>query len=322
MRWIFCVLAVAGVFCAAGEPLRVGIVGCDTSHVIAFTEILNNPKNTGDLAGLRVIAAFAGGSADIPKSIDRVPQYVEKLKAQNVEIMETVEALVAKVDAVLLESSDGRTHLAQLEPVFAAMKPVFVDKPFASNLKDAQAIFRRAKETGTPCFSSSALRFCTGIAAVKRDGVFGAVQGCDAFSPYTTEPHHPDLFWYGIHGVETLFTVMGTGCESVQRIESPHKDVVVIGTWRDGRVGTFRGLAAGKASYGATVFGDKSVGSAGGFTGYEGLVVEIAKFFKSGVAPVTPDETLEIYAFMEAADESKRKGGARVFLADTLKAAQ
>ena len=47
----------------------------------------------------------------------------------------------------------------------------------------------------------------------------------------------------------------------------------------------------------------------GGYGGYEPLVVEIAKFFKTGKPPVSAEETLEIFAFMEAADESKRKGG-------------
>jgi predicted dehydrogenase len=301
----------------AGE-LRVGIIGCDTSHATAFAEILHNPKNTGDLAGLRVVAAYPGGSADIPSSINRVPQFVEKLKAMNVEIVDSVDALLPKVDVVLLESSDGRVHLEQAKKVFAAKKPVFIDKPVSASLKDAVEIFKLAKEAGVPCFTSSALRFCTGVAAVRKEGVFGDVMGCEAWSPYSTEPNHPDLFWYGIHGVETLFTIMGPGCVKVQRVKSDQKDVVVIGTWKDGRIGIFRGLAASKGGYGATVYGTKSVGSAGGFTGYQGLVAAVAKFLKSGEVPVSADESIEIYAFMEAADESKRQDGAAVTIESVM----
>ena len=58
-----------------------------------------------------------------------------------------------------------------------------------------------------------------------------------------------------------------------------------------------------------------------GFGGYLPLVVEIAKFFKTGKPPVAAEETLEIYTFMEAADESKRQGGKSVKLADVLAAA-
>lgn len=305
----------------AGE-VRVGIIGCDTSHVPAFTEFYNGPKNTGDASGVRVVAAFPGGSADIPSSINRVPQFVEKLKSLNIEIVDSVDALVSKVDAVLLESSDGRVHLEQLKPVLKAKKPVFIDKPLGASLKDCIEMFRVVKEAGVPCFSSSSLRFCTGIAAVRKDGAFGDVLGCEAWSPYSTEPHHPDLFWYGIHGTESLFTIMGTGCLMVQRVKSDQKDVVVIGTWSDGRVGIFRGLAASKGGYGATVYGTKATGSAGGFTGYEGLAIEIGKFFKSGKPPVSPEETIEIYAFMEAADESKRQNGAPVSLQTVLDAAK
>lgn len=325
LRVILFVLVLAEAFVIgdtrAGE-IRVGIIGCDTSHVPAFTEFYHGPKNTGDAAGIRVVAAFPGGSADIPSSINRVPQFVEKLKAQNVEIVDSVETLVSKVDAVLLESSDGRVHLEQLKPVLKAKKPVFIDKPLGASLKDCVEMFRLAKEAGVPCFSSSSLRFCTGIAAVRKDGAFGDVLGCEAWSPYSTEPHHPDLFWYGIHGTESLFTIMGTGCVTVQRVKSEQKDVVVIGTWSDGRVGIFRGLSASKGGYGATVYGTKQTGSAGGFTGYEGLAIEIGKFFKSGKPPVSPEETIEIYAFMEAADESKRQNGAAVSLQSVLDAAK
>ena len=57
----------------------------------------------------------------------------------------------------------------------------------------------------------------------------------------------------------------------------------------------------------------------GSFDGYAPLVVEIMKFFKTGVAPVSPEETIEIFAFMEAADESKAKGGTAVRISDVIK---
>jgi predicted dehydrogenase len=309
---------------ARGEdkpPLRAGIIGLDTSHVVAFTQTLNNPKAKGVLARVRVVAAYPGGSADIPASKDRVEGYTKTLRDKyHVEIVDSVEALLQKVDVVLLESVDGRPHLEQVKPVFKAKKPVFIDKPVAGSLADAVEIFRLAKESGTPCFSSSSLRFSKGIRAARSESKFGDILGCDAYGPCSLEPHHPDLFWYGIHGVETLFTIMGTGCESVTRVETD-KAEFVTGKWKDGRVGTFRGIRKGKEEYGAIVFGSKLVGPSGGFDGYEPLVVEICKFFDSGEAPVSAEETLEIYAFMAAADESKRQGGKPVTLASVLKRA-
>src|SRR5579875_487200 len=312
---IFVPLSARG---ADKPPLRAGIIGLDTSHAVAFTQLLNNPKAEGVLARVRVVAAYPGGSADIPDSINRVEGYTQTLRHKfGVEIVASIEELLKKVDVVLLESVDGRPHLEQVKPVLRAKKPVFIDKPVAGSLADAVEIYRLAKASGTPCFSSSSLRFSPGIRSVREDPKFGVILGCDAYGPCSLEPHHPDLFWYGIHGVETLFTIMGPGCESVTRVNTDNADFVT-GKWKDGRIGSFRGMRKGKYDYGAMVFGSKTNGPSGSFGGYEPLVVEICKFFESGKPPVTAEETLAIYAFMEAADESKRQGGKPVTLASVL----
>jgi hypothetical protein len=299
-------------------PLKAGIIGLDTSHVVAFTQLLNNPKATGVLSRVRVVAAYPGGSMDIPDSRNRIEGFTKTLRDKfGVEIVDSIDELLKKVDVVLLESVDGRPHLEQVKPVFRAIKPVFIDKPVAGSLADAVAIYRLAKESGTPCFSSSSLRFSPGIRSVRSDPKFGGVLGCDAYGPCSLEPHHPDLFWYGIHGIETLFTIMGPGCEAVTRTTTDNAEFVT-GKWKDGRIGTYRGIRKGKTGYGATVFGKEMVGPSGRNEGYEPLLVEICKFFESGEAPVTAEETLEIYAFMEAADESKRQGGKPVTLASVL----
>lgn len=315
------IIALLGVITVvpqdAPKPIKVGIIGCDTSHCIAFTKILNNPKNMGDLAGLKVVAAFPGGSSDLTESIDRVAGYVDQLKKEfNVEIVTSIPDLLNKVDAILLESVDGRTHLEQARAVFKSGKPVFIDKPLAASLADGISIFKLAESAGIPCFSSSALRFTPNIAGAQKNDKLGKVVGCLAYSPCHLNKFHPDLYWYGIHGVETLFTIMGTGCETVQRSTSEGTDIVT-GIWRDGRIGTFRGIRQGKGDFGALVFGDKGSFATGTFTGYEPLVIEIARFFRSRKAPVSPAETLEILAFMSAADESKKAGGALVRI-DTI----
>jgi len=299
-------------------PLRAGIIGLDTSHVTAFTQLLNGPHAKGELAGIRIVAAFPGGSADISSSRDRVGGYTKELKERyGVEIVDSIEELLKKVDVVFLESVDGRPHLAQARPVFQARKPVFIDKPVAGTLADAISIYELAKESGTPCFSSSSLRFSPGIAGMRSNPKVGAVIGCDVYGPCHLEEHHPDLYWYGVHGVETLFTIMGTGCQSVTRIHTEGTDLVA-GVWKGGRVGTFRGLRERASDYGATVFGSKGIVPSGGYAGYQPLVVEICKFFRSGKPPVLAEETIEIFAFMEAADESKRQGGKPVTIESVL----
>jgi hypothetical protein len=279
---------------------------------------LNGPEATGELAGVKVVVGYAGGSADIPSSRDRVAGYTRELREKHgVEIVDSIDELLKRVDVVLLESVDGRPHLEQARPVFRARKPVFIDKPVAGTLADAIAIYDLAKETGTPCFSSSSLRFSPGILGMRQNAAVGEVVGCDAYGPCHLEEHHPDLYWYGVHGVETLFTIMGTGCESVSRIQTAGTDLAA-GVWKGGRIGTFRGLREGKADYGATVFGTKAIAPSGGYAGYKPLVVEICKFFRTGKPPVSAEETIEIFAFMEAADESKRQGGKPVTIESVM----
>ncbi len=303
---------------AEPAPLRAGIIGLDTSHVEAFTRILNTARE-GPLSRVRVVAAYPGGSKDVPDSANRLEGFTRKLRDDfKVEIVDSIDALLPKVDVVFLESVDGRPHLEQARPVLKARKRLFIDKPVAGSLADAVEIYRLAGEYDTPVFSSSSLRFSPGIRGMRDNPKVGAVLGCSAYGPCSLEPHHPDLFWYGVHGVEALFTIMGPGCVSVTRVHTKDTDFVT-GTWKDGRVGTFRGIRPpGKADYGALVFGSKGIAPSGGYGGYEPLVVEICKFFETGKPPVSAEETLEIFAFMEAADESKRRDGSPVTLDSVL----
>ncbi|HEV2972595.1 MAG TPA: Gfo/Idh/MocA family oxidoreductase [Pirellulales bacterium] len=297
--------------------LRAGIIGLDTSHAVEFTKLLNDPKAAEDLAGVRVVAAFPGGS-DISSSRDRLAKLTEQVKGMGVELVDSIPALLDKVDVVLLESVDGRPHLEQARPVFKAGKPLFIDKPLAGSLADALAIADLGEKTKTPWFSSSALRFARDTQAALTDPKkIGAITGCDAWSPCHLEATHPDLYWYGIHGVETLYTIMGTGCETVSRAHTDGTDLA-IGVWKDGRIGTFRGIRDGKQDYGATIFGKTGIATAGHFEGYRPLVVEIVRFFKTRQPPVRAEETIEMMTFMEAADESRRQGGEPVKLADVL----
>jgi WD40 repeat protein/predicted dehydrogenase len=298
------------------SPVRVGIIGLDTSHCGAFTQVLNDPKASPDVSGFRVVAAYPKGSADIESSTERVPEYTKDFRKRGVEIVDSIDALLAKVDVVLLETNDGRPHFEQALAVMKAGKPMFIDKPVAGSLADAIAIFEAAKRYHVPLFSSSSLRFGKKTLEA-RDGKIGVVQNCQTTSPCHLEKTHPDLFWYGIHGVESLFTVMGTGCKSVRRTQSTATDDVVVGQWDGGRVGTFHGTRS-KGGYGGKATGTKGTLDVGAYDGYRPLVVAIVQFFRTGVVPVKEEETLEIYAFMEAADESKRQHGAEVTLANVM----
>jgi len=317
-----CIMAAfVFVVTVRADDIKVGIIGLDTSHVIAFTKVLNDTENPSHVPGAKVVAAYKGGSDDIESSYSRVDGYTEQLQKDfGVEIVSTIEELCTKVDAVLLESVDGRPHLEQVKPVFAAGKPVFIDKPVAGTLADAIEIYKLGKQHNVAWFSSSSYRYYDSMVALMKEDV-GELRGAISFGPAHLEEHHPDLFWYGVHPTEALYTAMGTGCISVVRTHTDATDVVT-GLWEGGKVGTLRGLRDQSTPHEVILFGTKKVArQQEGPSDYTPLVREIVKFFQTGIVPIDPKVTLEMFAFMEAADESKRRGGAPVTLEEVMKKA-
>lgn len=302
---------------AQAQQIKIGIIGLDTSHSVAFTKFLNGEDKKEEFKDFKIVAAYPYGSKTIKSSYDRIPDYIKQVKGMGVEIVPSIAELLKKVDCVMLETNDGNLHLEQAYEVFKAGKIMFIDKPLGATLAQSIAICQLAREYNIPIFSSSALRFVPQNQKL-RNGEYGKILGADCYSPATREISHPDFGWYGIHGVETLFTIMGTGCVSVNRMSAEGTDVVA-GLWSDGRIGTFRGLRAGKGIYGGTAFTDKGAEPVGPYEGYEVLLTEILKFFRTRVAPVSVEETLEIFTFMEASNESKRNNGKIILMEDVYR---
>jgi hypothetical protein len=298
------------------KPLRAGIIGLDTSHVPAFTKLFNNPKADGDLAGIKVVAGYPGGT-DMPASKDRVAKFTEQVRGMGVEIVDSIPKLLEKVDVVLIESVDGRIHLKEAREVFQSGKLVYIDKPIAGTLPETIALFELAKKHHVKTWSSSSSRFGADLLALKGNEEIGDILGVTTWGPCSYQSGTPDLFFYAIHGIESLFTLMGTGCETVSRSKGPITDQVT-GVWKDGRIGTYRGIMKGKSEFGAIVYGSKGVRQGAKTISYEALCRQIGKFFRTGEPPVSEAETIEIFTFMEAADESLRQGGKPVALADVL----
>jgi predicted dehydrogenase len=314
---IVCSFILSALLFVAQAQIKIGIIGLDTSHAIAFTKFLNGEDKKEEFKDFKIVAAYPYGSKTIKSSYDRIPGYIDQVKGLGVEIVPSIADLLKKVDYVMLETNDGNLHLEQAYEVFKAGKPMFIDKPLGATLAQSIAIYQLAREYNVPIFSSSALRFVPQTQKLRK-GEYGKILGADCYSPATREKTHPDFGWYGIHGVETLFTIMGTGCVSVNRMSAEGTDVVV-GLWNDGRIGTFRGIRTGKSGYGGTAFTDKSIEPVGTYQGYEVLLTEILNFFKTLIPPVSEEETLEIFTFMEASNVSKRNEGKLILMEDVYR---
>ena len=328
----------------AAELVRVGILGIDNYGSVAYTEFLNRPHAEGVFEGVRVVAAYPIGSDDYPDSAKLGAQWKDQLSKMYqspkdpkdavppIEWVDSTEELLKRVDAVMIFSMDARLHRKQAEAVLKAGKRLFIGRPLASSPEDAVAILKMAEETKTPCWSSSQHRFSGGFSGMRDHPEVGKVIGCDVYGGWTVTAPEADKFSRPLHSIETLYTIMGgPGVVSVACTSTPTTESITA-LWKDGRIGTYRGIKEGAVKDSATVFGDKGVSTSGiyghgipvkgvvptndKYVGYEGLATEIAKFFKGGPVPVTPAETLEIFSLMQAAEESKAKNGAVVPLKD------
>lgn len=321
-KLIGCLILTAAL--AAGAETKVGIIGLDTSHALHFTRIMNVDKDPG-VAGFRMVAAYQWGSKDIVSSTNRYPKYLAEMAKMGVEIVPTIDELIDKVDCICLETNDGREHFWQAEKVFKAGKPVFIDKPLAHNLTDAIKIYETGKKYNAKYFSSSALRFGN-VAKDVRAGKYGKIRTCALTSPSPVEEQgtHNFYSWYGIHGFEPLVTIMGTGADRVSCFRNDSDDVINA-TWKDGRMAQLH-LQRKSWVYSGYVLPEKPKDKKNpvivfdGYPGYQPLLREIVQFFKTGVPPFPPEETLEIFALMEAAEMSAKRGGAPVTLDEAIKA--
>ena len=318
------VLAVcAAAAMVASAEIKVGIIGLDTSHAIAFTKIMNVEK-TPDVEGVRVVAAYQWGSKDIFSSTNRYPKYIAQMKEMGVRIVPTIDELIDGSDIVLLETNDGREHLWQAEKVFKAGKPVFIDKPLAHNLKDALAIYELSRKYNAKYFSSSCLRYGQAVQDA-RNGKYGRIStvALTAPDPLEEQGTHNYYSWYGIHGFEPFVAVMGTGAKRVSTFRNDNGDVINV-EYADGRLAQLHLFRKGWV-YSGYIMPEKPADPknpvilSDGNPGYKPLLADILKFVRTGVPPFPPEETLEIFKLMEAAEMSAKRDGMPVTLDEAVR---
>ena len=300
-------------------PVKIGLIGLDTSHVPSFTKLLNDSSQENHVPGGRVTAAYPGGSKDFELSWGRVEGYTKELQEDfGVEILDSPAAVAEAVDVVFIMSVDGRVHLKQFRETVPFKRPTFIDKPFALNTREAEKIFQLANDAGVVVMSSSAMRFIDLLVDAIAEGD-DPVLGCNVFGPMPEEPTQPGLFWYGIHTMEMVVTVMGTGCQEVRVVRTDDADLVTL-RYLDGRLASLHGLRNGTNQFGLTIqraeqgaqFIDINVTVQ---LRYAALVEAIMSHLPNGATPIPPVETLEVIRLIEAANKSRETDGNPVCVA-------
>lgn len=296
------------------KDLRIGMIGLDTSHCTQFARILNDLSYPLHVSGGRVTVAWPGGTPDFEKSISRVEGYTRELREQfGVNIVDSPEQVAEQCDGILMTAVDGRRHVELFRRIAGYGKPVFIDKPFTTTAQDAEEIARLGREHGVVWMSSAPVRFSRRLQEAAADSAKGGIVGADAFGPLKFEAALPGWFWYGIHTVEALYTIMGRGCEEVRAHVADGHDVVV-GRWKDGRIGTARGNHGENSEQGAFIHRVRGTDYADlnpvPVTPYRYEMESALKMFRERRPSIDERDSIEIVRFIEAANESRTTGRA------------
>jgi hypothetical protein len=291
------------------SEMKLAMIGLDTSHCEAFTGLLNNEAAPFHIPGARVTRAYPGGSQAFSLSRDRVAGYTDLLRDRfGVTMCGSPEEAAQGVDAILLESVDGRQHLEQFRVLAECGVPVFIDKPLACSYAEAAEIAAIAARKNIPVMTCSAIRMATGIAGLVDAST--PVNSAEAFGPISLLPDYPSYYWYGVHSVDVLFSYMGRGCREVRVVHTDSADLLV-GSWADGRIGTVRGGQFPNLSFGCTLW------TAGGVISgqlsseaptYAPMLAAVVEFFRTGQSPIDLAESVEIISFLDAAERSLQQG--------------
>lgn len=285
--------------------LRIGMIGTDTSHAVAFARILNDKEHPFHVEGGSITQAMRFMSADFELSYSREKRFSGELAEKFRIPFADLSEMEQQCDAILLEAADGRKHLELFGKIAAWRKPVFIDKPLAAGYRDAAEIVRLAEHYGTPIMSSSALRYAAALgqrlSAIDRRGIKKVTVRC----PLVIEPTQSRYYWYGIHGVEMLFTILGMGCSNTDL--SLEKDGErLIGVWSGGAIGEVQCCYNPEQPFEAVIETAEEtilIRIDNQVPFYASLLEKVMPFFQTGISPVTSEETLEIMAFIDAAEE-------------------
>lgn len=291
---------------------RVGLLGTENSHAMAFAKTLNLPDpETGELLypDFKVVACFAH---------DKAPsEAIVKECGADIVIVESPEEMVDLVDCAMITSRHGKYHKEFALPFLKVGKPCFIDKPFTASVEDAKELVELIEKNNLLVTGGSGCKFVPQIEDLIREikrGDIGELASCVFSFPGDRKSEYAGIFFYGQHLIEMVIKTFGDGIESVACFEK--KDhLTAIARYADIDV-VMNFTPANR--YLAVAYGKKgNIVKELDISGiYPAEVANFVKMIREGKMPVSlNDIVLPVYV-LTAMEKSLAEGGRDVKLAE------
>lgn len=288
--------------------VNIGMIGTDSSHTVAFTRILNNQAHPFHVAGGKITRVVRYWSDDFALSCSREERFSTQLSNDFQLPFAELSQIGEHCDAFMLEAADGRKHLELFKQLIAWSKPIFIDKPLAIGYEAASEIIQLAKRHNIPIMSSSALRYShvlqEQLSSIDKQQIKKVTVKC----PLIIEPTQSRYYWYGIHGVEMLYSILGSGCTDIHAAITEYADILT-GIWGDGTIGELICVHDTAQPFEVIVHTEEDEilislsDEAHQIPYYASMLEEVISFFTHKTSPIAYDEMLEVIWFIDKAEQ-------------------
>lgn len=284
--------------------IKIGILGSDNSHALAFAKLCNIPDENGKYAydDIRITAIYGR---------DDDPEHTKQVAAEGkIEfIAQKPEEFMGKVDAVMVVYRKGSYHVPEILPFIEAGYPVWIDKPVASSIEDIEKLKNAVIKNNALVTGGSTVKYAPQITALKNDilsDVYGKVMGVSFNFPGDFESQYDGVFFYGPHNVEMMMGALGYDVKSVNVTKLSNNRFTAVVNYAECQA-VLNYVPC--RSYYVTVFGDKKTDS---------VPLDISTVYKEGFSrfaemlytkklPLSLDELVMPIYVLDAMDKSAKE---------------
>ena len=195
------------------KTYKIGIIGTENTHADSFCGIFNVANENGD---------FAYADCRVTLVYGNYPESSEALanKYDGIKVAESIDEMVENVDAVMVTARDGKYHCGFAKPFIEAGIPAFIDKPFTSDIKEAEELIGLAKKKGVPLCGGSSLKYSPEILELKNFAKEKGVKGGFIAAPVSFKNEYGDFWFYASHLAEMCMEVFGWSPKAVYATEN------------------------------------------------------------------------------------------------------